>query len=112
MTGFPEMYNEFSDWERSITYSAVTKTLINHEIVESAPVSVTISCLVYPAKAQELALKPEGQRTWKFWHMISKVLFNVDDIVTDDNGTQFRIMGKTDWTQAGFYNYDIAEGFI
>lgn len=65
-----------------------------------------------PLKAQQLILKPEGQRAWKWEkiHAIPEYELYVDDIIVF-NGINYRVMEKTNYSEYGFVEYDIAQDF-
>ena len=108
---FPAFGNEFSNWEQPVTFNVITKTIVDHETVETST-SISGSGVVYTSNAQEIALKPEGQRTWKFYHLITAVTeLQLDDIIQCNDNKRYRIMGKEDWSQAGFYDYDMTEAY-
>ena len=65
-----------------------------------------------PFTAQQLALKPEGQRHWK-WEMIHawpNLQLKPDEIITFAN-QNYRVMQKWDWTEYGYVQYEIAQDY-
>ena len=108
--GFPKFGNEFNDWNQPGKFILITKVLQDFEVAEVGD-KVSFSGIFYPMKPQQIALKPEGQRTWKWWSLISKQKLEMDDIV-EYHCIQYRVFSKADWSfTAGRYLYDLAEAF-
>ena len=65
-----------------------------------------------PYSAEQLAIRPEGQRSWK-WHTIHclpNLILKTDDIV-NIHGIHYRIMQKTDWKDYGYIQYEVVEDY-
>jgi hypothetical protein len=62
---------------------------------------------------QQLAMKPEGERTWKWrkLHMLPEPKLRVDDIVIIGE-TSYRVMDKEDNSQYGVTSYDLQEDYV
>jgi hypothetical protein len=108
--GFPDMSNEFGDWQAMVTLSRIVKTVTDYETVETAA-NEMLEAIIYPMKPQQVSYKPEGQRAWRWFNIITKTTLAIDDIVQNSEGVKYRIFAKTDYRVAGFYLYDIAEGW-
>lgn len=107
---FPKFGAEFNDWNEIGKFTLVTKAMVDFETQEIGD-SVIFSGILYPMKAQQIALKPEGQRAWKWWGLISEKELSVDDVV-EYHDIQYRVFAKTDWSYiSGKYLYDLAEAF-
>lgn len=110
---FPEIFNEFSDWGSLTTFKVIKKTLQDGEVIESAPAEKSIDCIVYPAADRTIALKPEGQRRWKWMEMICEKNLKLDSIIQlNSDKIQYRVWSSKDWSIAGFYVYSIAQAYI
>ena len=107
----PDMSEALFDWETSVLFSLVTKTVVDFEVSEAAAINVTFLGVYYPMKPTQIALKPEGQRTWQWWTMITTKQLSLDDIIVDPNSVDFRVMVKKDYSQSGFYEYELTEKF-
>ena len=63
--------------------------------------------------AQKIAIKPEGQRTWKWWSGISSVELKLGWKIKLDRDRNpeksYEVMSVSDWSQARVWNYDFAE---
>ena len=107
---FPKFGNEFNDWNQVGKFILITKTLVDYEVSESGD-KIRFSGIFYPMKNQQISLKPEGQRAWRWWSLITSQPLAMDDIVEYSN-VQYRVFSKADWSFiAGKYTYDLAEAF-
>jgi hypothetical protein len=100
-------------WTRSTTINLVTKTVVDYEVEESE-IPTTLQANFQPMPAAQVNRKPEEQRTWKWWSIIVKdktVLFQTDDVITDAEGTRFRIEKANDWRESGFTKYEAVEDY-
>ena len=107
---FPEMMSAFSDWNRYLTFNKIEKSIVNYKVVEVTNDHEFTGILI-PQTPQALAIKPEGQRTWKWWSLVTGEDMKPDDVMKDENGQTYRIMTKTDFAQSGFYSYEVVEGY-
>ena len=108
---FPNMQDAFADWTLSTKFAIVEKSVVDFEVKETQ-LEYNIQGLFYPMKPQEILLKPEGQRTWKWWTLITLKLLKLDDIITDMDGKKYRVMAKYDYSNTGnFYQYELTQAF-
>lgn len=111
MGNFPNMDDAFEEWSNATTFKVVTKTNVNGYITESTS-SSTLQGVLVPMQFQRIYLKPEGQRTWKWETLITKTKLNLDDVIVDNNNIQYRVFGIQDYSKAGFYEYELVQGFV
>jgi hypothetical protein len=64
-----------------------------------------------PLKPQSLMLKPEGQRSWRWWTLWTESFMNVGDKIVDYYGKRYKIMSTANWSGGGYYEYELVEGF-
>ena len=108
---FPNMSEAFQDWQTATEFRKVTKTTTDFETVETTEED-RFSGMFFPLDAQKIAFKPEGQRQWKWWGLLSVKQLALDDIVVDQDDKKYRVTAVKDWMAlAGYYEYDITEGF-
>ena len=90
----------------------VKKTVQDFELVESvsdrSPIYIEGS--LQPMNARELLIKPEGQRSWRWWTLWTTEKLELDWVVIDRNGSHFRIMNSNDWEASGYFQYQLTEG--
>lgn len=65
-----------------------------------------------PFTAQQLAIKPEGERHWKWstLHAEIDICLKLDDIVKIRD-VKYRIMERLDWTEYGYNEYHMVEDY-
>lgn len=66
--------------------------------------------MLVPVPPQKVAIKPEGQRTWKWWALFSRKRLSVDDLILDRDLRRYRVKSVADWSKAGYYEYEMVEG--
>ena len=106
----PDVSGALFGWETATTFKLITKTVADHEVDETF-VSNKFQGVFQPSSWQQIVIKPEGQRTWRWWSLITQQNLNLDDIVLDSNNVEYRVMMKHDYSQGGYYAYDLTEGF-
>jgi len=108
----PDMSDAISGFAEDIQFAVNSKTVVDYEVVESRSSVEWTDGSLQPLPPQELRIKPEGQRTWKWWLMYTTKSLKLDDILQDNCRRQYRVMEKTDWNAAGFYVYQLTEQAI
>ena len=109
--GLPDMTGGMAGLFQPMTFVLVTKQSIDG-LVSEIENKVKATAVRYPMKAQEVALKPEGQRAWRWETLLATaaLILKTSDIVKFD-GNRYRVMGKQDWKEYGFVQYDLAQDF-
>jgi hypothetical protein len=110
MANFPNMSDGIAEWLTPITFERIVKTVVNFQAVETKT-EVRLQGVMYSQTGQQLISKPEGQRKWNWWSLVTAYDFNIDDIVIDDQGLEYRVVKKNDYSRAGFYEYELAQGW-
>jgi hypothetical protein len=108
----PNMASTITGFEDTMQFTIVVKETVDHELDESSktPVILWFEGNVQPMSPRKLMIKPEGQRKFKWWELFTDLEMAVDTIIKDRNGLQYRVMASSDWSQAGFYQYQLIEG--
>lgn len=108
----PSMASAIMGFEETMQFTIVNKQVVDHEISESSktPVILWFEGNIQPLHSKELLVKPEGERKWKWWSLFTEMDLEVDTIIADRNGVQFRVMASNDWSQAGYQQYQLTEG--
>jgi hypothetical protein len=106
------MTNAVQAWAQQLEFVVVSKDIENFEIQENY-ITRRVLGTKQPLKAQALTIKPEGQRSWKWYelHLTPQVKINVDDFIRFGCNDQYRVMAKEDFSEYGYVRYEIAQGF-
>ena len=110
--GLPNMADGMSGLMQPLTFVRITKQNLDG-LVQEIENKVCARGTRYPMKPQDVALKPEGQRIWR-WETIlagSDLILRPDDIIRFD-GRPYRVMDKHDWKEYGLVQYDITQDFV
>lgn len=111
-TGMPQMASAFRGWMTSITITRVTQSVENG-LVETREQKISFQGTVQPLSPQKTALKPEGQRAWK-WLQIHCFTSDVN-LATNDkiiyNGELFKVMDILDYRLNNYIEYHIVADY-
>lgn len=108
LSGMPQMSAAFSGWTISISLKKITQTVVNG-FVQNAETDLTIKGIWQPLSPDEIALKPDGQRSWEWiWlHVEGKtLLFKTNDRIIR-NGIKYKIMAVKDYTLNNYSEYHL-----
>lgn len=106
---FPSMRGVLKGFSKPVELTVVKKTLVDFDVAETAVATMKVVGLLVPASPRKVLMKPEGQRTWKWLDFYTEKALTLDWVMRDKDGREYRIMGVSDWSIAGFYQYDLAE---
>jgi hypothetical protein len=105
----PNMAEAFFEWAGTVKLKVVEKVINDFEIEEDKIADVSFDGVLEPIPEQKLLIKPEGQRKW-IWITLWTIQFlEPDMIVIDCEGKQYRVMSRSDWANAGFYEYQLTQ---
>ncbi len=110
--GLPNMEDAMYSYFQPMTFETVVKTVQRGGDVLEAPTPVTFQGVWQPLSAQALAMKPEGQRQWKWFRLHAQVFLNLkpDDVVIY-LGTQYRVMARFDYVLYGYNEYHLVDDY-
>ena len=109
----PDVSEVMNGWEVSMTANYVTQAVVDGNVVDT-PVVKNIKGISQPLKAEEVALKDEGQRSWN-WVLVQVrediygELFTTQILII--NSVPHKIMAKKDWTLDGYREYHVIRDF-
>lgn len=107
---FPTVDEAFADMTETVQFAVVGKTNADFETVETINVVIKFQGHLQPADpSRVLQIKQEGQRRWKHWEMWSKTTLQLDWVVQDNEGRQFRVLESEDWHRGGYRQYLLVE---
>lgn len=107
----PNVSGALNDWFQKLTFSVVTKAVVNSVVTET--LTTTVSKGVWqPFSPQQLLLKPEGQRAWKWFtvHALPSLILSPDDVFVFKT-VRYRVMQKLDWKEYGYVEYHIIQDY-
>lgn len=107
----PNMRSTLAGWVRELSLSRVVKTAVDFEIVERE-VAIPGAGVWQPLSNARLAIKPEGQRSWRWFmiHATTDLKLNTDDVFTRA-GTKYRVMANGEWDDNGFRLYEVVNDY-
>lgn len=112
MPALPNLSSAVRAWSQMLEFVIVSKSIENFETAETYTTRKVLGTK-QPLKPQRIAIKPEGQRSWKWFelHLTPQVVLNIDDLIMFGGCDQFRVMAKSDYSEYGYISYEICQGF-
>lgn len=109
--GLPDVSGALANWFQPLTFTSVTKTIVNFDLVE-VPTEYVFQGVWQPMSEQKLKMMPEGQRKWRWFtvHAEPGLALDPDEVITY-LGEQFRVMGKLEYKLYGFNEYHLANDY-
>ena len=107
----PDVSDALLDWFQNMTFDLISKAITDYDLTETAT-TISTKGVRQPFSAQQLSIKPEGQRAWKWetLHCLPNVKLNPDDVVVF-NGVRYRVMEKLDYSEYGYLEYHIIQDY-
>ncbi len=107
----PDMTGALLNWFQPMIFSQLVKSVVNFKNVET-PTNTYTKGVMQPLSAQQLQMKPEGQRNW-IWnmlHCLPDLILKPDDVVTYQR-QNYRVMAKRDYSKYGYLEYDLVQDY-
>lgn len=108
----PQLDEAIFDLTEPVQFEVIAKSVDDFEAKETVKNKIIFQANLQPLPSRKLIIKPEGQRSWKWWTMYSKSNINLDWILQDQNGRLFRVMNNADWNRSGYYEYELTETVV
>lgn len=110
-TALPSVSETIQGWFRPLELVFV-KSAIENMVTKTSRETFTIAGVIQPFTNQELKLKSEGERKWKWklLHTTPEVALNPGENF-NIKGTPYRVMGKADWSDYGTNVYELVEDY-
>lgn len=107
----PDVRDLMLGWFRKIALTIVRKKVVDFETRE-VEVPHETQGVVQPFTASRLMMKPEGERSWKWWLIQSTpdLQLKNDDVIIY-KGVRLRIMASWDWSANGAMEYHAIEDY-
>lgn len=107
----PSMANTIEGWFERLVIGLVTKTTVNNR-TEETQVSIETRGVIQPLAADQLEIKPEGQRSWKWYMLHCQPSLS---LATDDTaiikGNRYRVMGRFGYDDYGYVQYELVRDY-
>lgn len=105
----PNVNNALAGWQQPMQFIVVTKSVVNFKNVETSVIT-NFQGVIVPFTAQQLLIKPEGQRgpKWQMLYADPSLDLKLDDQVLYQ-GRTFRVKGLSDYSQYGYLQYELQE---
>lgn len=113
VNNMPKVEEAFTDWQIDIVLRKITQI---NDGGFNVPVETNIkfSGSVQPLSAEQIQLKPEGQRSWE-WLQIHVVTGDTTNLETNDriiyNERPYKVMMKKDYKLNGYVEYHIMQDY-
>jgi len=97
------------DLGQQIQFAVIGKTTADFQVIENTTSIVDFVGVLQPIPPRKLLVKPEGQRTWKWYTLYTSQELELDWVISDEMNKAYRVMSRTDWSQAGYAEYELTE---
>lgn len=107
----PNMRDALRGIGRRVTVQVIKQRVVDHEAVQDPIDLMRATIVLVPMPARKIAIKPEGQRTWKWWEGTSTARLELGWFLRPDKDKKklYEVMEDADWGQARVYAYQFAE---
>jgi hypothetical protein len=106
---FPDMSGALWGLMEPMQFNVVTTTVVDGEAIETPSNQIVFDGVLQPLSPRLLWIKPEGERKWKWWTLFTAQDLDLDNILQDEQGLQYRVMKEWDWRSADFQEYEIIQ---
>ncbi len=107
----PNVSGVVTRFASNIVFRFARKQVVDGILSETEIAEKVVRGSIQPIPPRKLLIKPEGQRSWRWWTLWTKQPLPIDVIVVDDKGVEYRAMSISDYSRnGGFYEVELAEG--
>lgn len=108
----PNVSDTLTGWEVDIYAVFVKQSIIDSEIINQDIIK-KISGTLQPLKAEEVDLKPEGQRAWQWYDIHVKSVYPVLRVEQKIkvNNIDYKIMAVKDYSLYGYVEYHVVKNY-
>lgn len=109
--GMPNMAMAFGNWIETGPVLILHTVLKQGEAVRLSRTTIA-GTAVQPLSAQKIAMKPEGERAWKWWmiHATNALDAMVGDVI-EIRKVGYRLMAKFDFSRNGYSHFEAVEDY-
>lgn len=107
----PDVSGAMLDYFQPMVFGTVAKAVEGFQVVETKT-SVSFQGVIQPFSDRQLMMKPEGQRSWKWYtvHAEPQLELATDEIITY-LGAQYRVMSLRDYRLYGYVEYHLVQDY-
>ena len=107
----PNMRDTITGWSEKLVFVLLYKKIVNRENVDERR-EFTCMGVVQPFSSQGLKIKPEGQRSWKWWMLhVSAAIDLPDGAEFILREIRYKIMSRKPYSRNGYFEYELVESF-
>ncbi len=107
----PNVADAMYGWFQSLIFTRVVKTIVDYQAVETKT-NYSFYGVKQPFTAQQLMIKPEGQRKWKWFTVHAEItLILVPDEIIYFGSENYRVMQKLDYKEYGYVEYHLVQDY-
>lgn len=106
ISGFPQIQVALSGWQQIITLKKTTQSIVDGDLVQSVQ-ETTFEGVIQPLTEEQIQLKPEGQRSWK-WDQVHCYSGDLNLKTNDEvkfNNIDYKIMAVDDYSLNNYVEY-------
>lgn len=98
-------------WLKPMVFLVVTKSQVNFQTYEEEE-KISFDGVWQPFSDRKLQMKPEGQRSWKWFtcHSFSQLPLDVDMII-EYVSKKYRVMEIRAYPEYGYYEYHLVDDY-
>lgn len=107
----PNVSGAVQAWSQPLVVVIVAKKQEDYLTKESRSTVKTRGAFM-PMKTQQVVMKVEGERAWRWFSLFCSPTLELgtDDVVLIEN-VKCRVMGKKDFSQYGYFEYELIEDY-
>lgn len=107
----PSMRGTILGWFQPLTLGIVRTMIESAEVIEQVR-EITTSGVVQPLSLQQLSLKSEGERKWRWFllHTVPETKLEVGGKIVY-RGRPYRVMGAYNWDDYGYRSFELVEDY-
>ena len=112
LSGMPQMAAAFDGWTTKINLNVVTQAVFDGFVTDVIN-TFTFNGTIQPLRPEQIALKPDGQRSWE-WLQIH-VITGTNNLKTNDriiyNGKEYKVMSVKDYSLNNYVEYHVVSDY-
>jgi hypothetical protein len=106
---FPDVSEALWGFTEPTVFRRASREIVDFEAAETLAAPGTFQGALQPLRTQRLLIKPEGERRWKWFQLWTNQELLLGDIIDAYDGKTYKVMSKDDWSQGGFFSYELTE---